>query len=309
MNKKFSITTIILALLITVMAVNPFISLGEANPNPFGHPQIISQEGTPDSKTNPPTVSITSPLNRTSYSLSNLSLNFNVSIGDSSTASVRFIWAITYKADWLPSNITIYEFNANKDPYIAKPTITNFLSTLNLTGIPEGTHTVVIHAKERGAYEKHDSISGFITKTYITNFFIEGSSSITFTVDRTPPNISILSIENNAHYTSDVPLTVVTDELISQITYSIDGLGNVTAKGNTTLSGLTVGVHNVTVFAWDFAGNVGMSETVSFTVAKPEPALSFSTPVVAASSASVIVAMAGLFVFLRKRRKQEHPRE
>jgi len=50
----------------------------------------------------------------------------------------------------------------------------------------------------------------------------------------------------------------------------LDGQENVTIAGNTTLVGLSSGVHNVTVYACDDAGNVGSLETLTFTVAKPE---------------------------------------
>ncbi|HLB99869.1 MAG TPA: hypothetical protein VJL33_00925 [Candidatus Bathyarchaeia archaeon] len=38
----------------------------------------------------------------------------------------------------------------------------------------------------------------------------------------------------------------------------------------TPLAGLSSGVHNVTVYASDDAENVGASQTLTFTVAKPE---------------------------------------
>jgi hypothetical protein len=298
-KKTLSIATFIFIILLPAVAGIQLINLGKANPNPFGPPEIVSEEGSPDYETKPPNVSIISPTNGTSYSLSSLSLTFNVSIGDSSTASVRFMWEITCEADWLLNNITVYEFNADKDLYTTEPTITQFSKTLNLTEIPEGTHSVVVHARERGAYERHDYVSGFITKTYVTNFFIDGSSSIVFTVDLKPPKISVLSVENKTYYTSEVPLTVATDELLSQIAYSIDGHENVTTVGNTTLTGLAIGEHNVTVYASDLAGNIGASKTIYFNIDVPEP---FPTVLVAtASAASVTIIGIGLLVYFRRR--------
>jgi hypothetical protein len=173
MRKAVVAIALILALLLSMVVGTLLVNLGSANP--IGPPEIVSVDGSPDSKTQPPTVSMTSPTNCTSYPLNSVSLTYNVSIGDSSTASVRFIWEITFEADWLPNNITAYEFNADK----TESTITQFSNTLDLTGIPEGTHNLVIHARERGAYERNDYISGFITKVYVTNFFIDGSSWLT----------------------------------------------------------------------------------------------------------------------------------
>ena len=71
-----------------------------------------------------------------------------------------------------------------------------------------------------------------------------------------------------------------------------------TVAGNVTLTGLTIGKHNVTVYAWDTAGNVGASETIIFTIAEPFPAV----PVAAASAASVAVLSVGLLVYFKKRK-------
>ena len=55
-------------------------------------------------------------------------------------------------------------------------------------------------------------------------------------------------------------------EKISRFTYSLDGKDNVTIAGNTTLTGLSVRTHNLTVYAWDAAGNVGSSQAVNFAI-------------------------------------------
>jgi hypothetical protein len=67
-----------------------------------------------------------------------------------------------------------------------------------------------------------------------------------------------------------------------------------------TLTGLSNGSHNVTVYATDEAGNVGTSQTINFTIAKPE---SFPTTLVAvASVASVAVIGVILLIYFRKRK-------
>jgi hypothetical protein len=81
------------------------------------------------------------------------------------------------------------------------------------------------------------------------------------------------------------------------MSYSLDGQDNVTIAGNTTLSGLPNGNHNVTVYATDKAGNVA-SETISFSVEAPFPVV----PVAAASVATIAVVGAGLLVYFKKRR-------
>jgi hypothetical protein len=81
--------------------------------------------------------------------------------------------------------------------------------------------------------------------------------------------------------------------------YSLDSQDNVTVTGNTTLAGLTSGLHNVTVYAKDEFENTGASETINFTIAEePEP---FPiAPVAVASGASIAVIGVGLLVYLKK---------
>jgi len=83
--------------------------------------------------------------------------------------------------------------------------------------------------------------------------------------------------------------------------YSLDGQENVTITGNSTITGLTSGLHNITVYAKDTLENTGASETISFTVAE-EP---FPVATVAAVSvATVIVVGAGLLVYFEKRKRR-----
>jgi hypothetical protein len=125
-------------------------------------------------------------------------------------------------------------------------------------------------------------------------------ATVQFTIDTTPPTISVLSIQNATYGTTDVDLNFSVSEPVSQISYSLDGQENMTVAGNTTLADLSMGEHNVTVYAWDTAGNMGASETVTFTVAVPAP---FPTvPVAAASVAVVAAVIAGLLVYFKKRK-------
>ena len=50
--------------------------------------------------------------------------------------------------------------------------------------------------------------------------------------------------------------------------YSLDGQQNITFSGNTNLTDISNGLHNITVYAQDTFGNIGSSQTTSFTVAK-----------------------------------------
>jgi hypothetical protein len=83
--------------------------------------------------------------------------------------------------------------------------------------------------------------------------------------------------------------------------YVLDGGVPVEVSGNTTIGELAVGVHNVTVSAFDAAGNLGVSERVFFSIAKPEP---FPTTLVATvSAATIAVVCVGLLAYFRKRNR------
>jgi hypothetical protein len=164
---------------------------------------------------------------------------------------------------------------------------------LTLTDIPDGNHSIIIDATEVGQ---------IVTPGIIQEFYINSSSLVNFTVDTASPIISFLLAENKTYYTSNVSLNFTVNETVSQISYVLDSQENVTIDGNTTLTGLTNGPHNVTVYAWDTAGNIGNSETIIFTVAKPEPEPFPVAPVAAASAATVAVVGVGLLVYFRKRK-------
>jgi ribosomal protein S8 len=114
------------------------------------------------------------------------------------------------------------------------------------------------------------------------------------------PEVAVVSPENGNYTSGDVSLAFTVNKPAVWLGYSLDGQDNVTVTGNVTLSGLSSGLHNVTVYAEDEFGNMGVSETVCFTIAAPEP---FPVaPVAAASAATVAVVGVGLLVYFKKRK-------
>jgi hypothetical protein len=123
--------------------------------------------------------------------------------------------------------------------------------------------------------------------------------------DNTPPELTLFSPQNTTYYTTNVTLAFAVNEETLETKYCLDGV-NVTISGNTTLSGLSYGVHSLTVFAQDSSGNIGSSETIIFTIADPEP---FPTTLVAtASGASVAVVGLGLLLYFRRRNNRAEAR-
>jgi parallel beta-helix repeat protein len=84
----------------------------------------------------------------------------------------------------------------------------------------------------------------------------------------TAPTIYIFSPASGTYSTTIVPLEFAVNEPTSRISYSLDGNANVTLLGNTTLTGLSNGLHSITVFATDKAGN-SASATVQFVIDIP----------------------------------------
>jgi parallel beta-helix repeat protein len=115
----------------------------------------------------------------------------------------------------------------------------------------------------------------------------------------TPPKIAVLSPLNQTYNESSVPLVFTVDKFANWTGYSLDGQQNVTITGNSTIANMTNGFHSITVYSNGTFGNMGASETVSFTIAKPE---SFPTTLIAtASGASVAIIGIGLLIYFRKR--------
>lgn len=107
------------------------------------------------------------------------------------------------------------------------------------------------------------------------------------------PAVSVVSPHNETYASSEVPLTFSISEPTLSLSYSLDGRDS-TITGNTTLANLSLGVHSITVYAWDTVGNVGKSETIIFTIA---PFLTALTVTIAVAA----VVGVGLVVYFKKR--------
>jgi parallel beta-helix repeat protein len=155
----------------------------------------------------------------------------------------------------------------------------NVAITVNvtLTELPEGSHSVIVYASD--------------------SFGNTGAAGIVFTIDLSPPSISILSPQNKTYDTTDIPLTFALNEPASWMAYSLDGQMNVTIAGNVTLAVLPEGSHNVVVYANDTAGNAGASEIIHFNI---EP---FPITLIVAVIAIIVIVGAALLIYFTKAKK------
>ncbi len=113
-----------------------------------------------------------------------------------------------------------------------------------------------------------------------TGLIVPIGATITADYEITPPNIMILSPQNQTYAGRLVPLnfTVYDYSPISWMGYSLDGQANVTVTGNTTLAGLSDGSHRVIVYANDTYGNMGSSSMLYFTVDTTAPSVLILSP-------------------------------
>jgi outer membrane protein assembly factor BamB len=116
-------------------------------------------------------------------------------------------------------------------------------------------------------------------------------------------DISVLSPKNERYVESSVPLVFSVSNAVSWIGYSLDGKQNITVTGNTTIANLPNGFQTLTIFANDTYGNVA-SQTVNFTVEKPQNGIVGSTVIIAVTAVPVVVIclIVGL-LFYRRHRK------
>lgn len=168
----------------------------------------------------------------------------------------------------------------------ANITVSGNTHNLSLTGLSEGTHRLTVYTR---------NVAGDVTS----------SSTVYFTVDMSPPSIAIMSPQNKTYGPANVQLAFTVNEKASWIGYSLDSQANVTITGNTTLPELSLGPHNLTVYAKDTAGYVGASETVYFTVAPQEP---FPTALVVGAAAVTTAGGAAITLgVVTRRRKRSAP--
>ena len=232
-------------------------------------------------------VTLFSPLNRT-YNSRYLTLNFSFACG----CGIKY--SLSYNVDGEYGGPMPYVIKNPEELHV----IYYATGLVRLQELSEGTHSLTVNLLASPS-------TNHIKPSY--------ADTIYFSIDLTPPNVSILSPSNKTYTVANTsaasfPLNYATNEEFSQASYSLDGHDNITMIGNTTLSGLSFGLHNVTVYTQDLVGNTGASETVNFAIAaepKPKPlprSEPFPTTLVVAGVLTVAVVGSGLWVYFKKSR-------
>jgi len=228
-------------------------------------------------------VEIFCPQNET-YNVNSLLVNFTIVMGGN---AFDFGYSLDEGAVIRVENIT----KISESGWIPYVTYT-FRGTVFLINLSEGSHSITV-------YEGYQ-FQGIPENPSLERYEVYAYDYTNFTIDTIAPNISFLSPENIVYNISDLSLNFTVNEPVSKFTYSLDERDNVTISGNTTLTDLPYGEHNVTVFATDEVGNTGASETIFFSI--PEPPEPFPTTLVVASAIIVAVVGIGLLVYFKKRK-------
>jgi len=115
------------------------------------------------------------------------------------------------------------------------------------------------------------------------------------------PSVSLINPQNTTYPIANVTLDFALNKQVSWLGYSLDGQDNATITGNLTLTNLSAGLHNITVYAEDKYGNTAASETISFTITPPSE---FPVLLVAVICAITVAAISvGVYAYRRKKKK------
>ncbi|MCW4031160.1 MAG: hypothetical protein NWE80_02215 [Candidatus Bathyarchaeota archaeon] len=285
--KRALLTMITLFLLFSVEAILFQNNLAKAN---IAHHDPISPDvpyGPPSPFPDPPELIIQSPQHNASYSNNEVLLNFTVVNPYTKSESTR-ITEISYNFNGLAKTL----WSSINAPLSSTQ---QFLTRLNAS---TGQHSLQLSVKAEFLFY---SDPRYIFSPSI--FPIEVQETILFRIDTTAfsqPSISIASPENKTYEKSNIPLNFALNESSSQISYSLDGQENVSTIGNTTLTGLSNGEHNITIYATNDAGNVETSETIIFSIVNEAKSFPVAIAVVLLALATVVIP--SLAIYFKKRK-------
>lgn len=125
-----------------------------------------------------------------------------------------------------------------------------------------------------------------------------------------PPVVHVVSPESKNYTSSNVSLAFTVNKPALWMGFSLDGSENVTLTGNTTLTSLGSGVHNIRIYAKDEFQNTGASETITFkimeeatTQSHEESETPTATLIAAASASSATLIGLGILIHFKRRNR------
>jgi hypothetical protein len=159
----------------------------------------------------------------------------------------------------VPASVTFVDMSIPDTIFSWLASYTLISGQISLPKLPEGTNSLTVY----GIYNRAQGVDPKYPNMY-------DIQTIYFTVNNgVAPSVKLLQFGNVTYEKEDLPVDFAVNEPTSWMGYSFDGQDNVTVSGNFTLPELSLGEHNVTVYAKDLLGNMGSSETTSFNVVEP----------------------------------------
>jgi hypothetical protein len=247
-------------------------------------------------------ITVQYPENRMQFSARTITLRFSLNLS---------LWYPSYLYEYNPSyscNVSSIEYYLDGDFAGNLTEIAHADKFINLTatlyGLADGKHTLEIKITTNGIY--WHQVGGWRPGDipawdHSRDPIFDSSGLVNFTINAKSPSITVLSPANNTYALPDIPLNFTVKEPASQVAYCLDGKESIIIFGNTTLTGLANGDHNITVYAKNDAGDIKVSETLFFNVKVPAP-FPTATVVTVSGISAVVVIGASLLVYFKKRK-------
>lgn len=181
------------------------------------------------------------------------------------------------------------------------------IDTWTNTTMPNGRYSVGIAVVDDLLYVIGGYTTSFRTDKFDLNSIITFSSlNQQYTpigYGTVPPKISITSPPKNANYSSgNITLAFSVNKPLSSQGYSLDNQKITPIAGNTTITDISGGPHNLTVYGTDLFGN-NASQAVTFIIAQPKSATS-SIAIASASGVTVALICVGAIFYLKKQKSR-----
>jgi hypothetical protein len=309
MKKTTLALTLILALLFSAVAGTSIIRFGRAN---WLFP---ADQEPPDA----PILSIAKPINNKTQTTNDVDLDFTIYVeGWNEYIYADLSW-VGYSLDEKPNVTFVGSYGTPRlltdlrvSMFGSDALATEFHFSGKLTGLTDGIHSIKVSALYVGNYSP--------APYRIENFSVIGCSpKIFFSIDTHPPEFSILSPKPRTYNVTSISLNVTFSEPVSWVRYSLDGKANVTLNMNNTMSfdhsltELSDGKHNLTLYAADQFGHIGASDNIEFIVVQETETTPDSTgfpAIILLATSPVFVAVvvaAGLLLYFRRQNRGPTP--
>ena len=188
----------------------------------------------------------------------------------------------TYGVTSIPLNFTVSEATSWIGYSLDGATNVTITGDILLTDLSLESHNIIVYANDT------DGNMGASDRVYFT------------VAEEAPPVIALASPRNDTYTETSILLELIIVGTTSWIGYSLDGATNVTITGDTTLTDLTIGSHNIVVYVNGTTGLMGSSDIMYFTI-EEAPGIDWILIAAVAIICIVVGVAAGYFIVKYKK--------